>query len=252
MLVKEIVGIMKKVAPPELVLEWDNPGLQLGRLNAKVTKAVFALDLTANAVAFAKKNRAELIITHHPVIYQKLANVADNDWQKDLLLTCAENKIAVFSAHTNWDAAKGGVNDVLAKALGLKRIKLLPGGENILRVGEVPSMSLTAFVKQVKKVLQIPAVTYVDGGKKVHKVAVCGGAGADFLDVALAEGCDTFVTADIKYRTAQRGAYMGLNMIDGTHQGTERIAMEAMRQKFAKLSGLETLLFEDELLMKVM
>lgn len=60
------------------------------------------------------------------------------------------------------------------------------------------------------------------------------------------------MTADIKYHTAQRGAYMGLNMIDGTHQGTERIAMEAMRQKFAKLSGLETLLFEDELLMKVM
>lgn len=252
MLVKEIVEIMKKVAPPELVLEWDNPGLQLGRMNARVTKVIFALDLTVNAVAFAKKNRAELIITHHPVIYQKLANVVDNDWQKDLLLTCAENKIAVFSAHTNWDAAKGGVNDVLAKALGLKRIKLLPGGENILRVGEIPSMSLTDFVKQVKKVLQIPAVTYVDGGKKVHKVAVCGGAGADFLDVALAEGCDTFVTADIKYHTAQRGAYMGLNMIDGTHQGTERIAMEAMRQKFAKLSGLETLLFEDELLMKVM
>lgn len=251
MQVKEVVELMKKVAPPELALEWDNPGLQLGRLNAKVTKVVFALDLTANVVDFARKQKAELIITHHPVIYQKLANVADNDWQKALLLTCAENKIAVFSAHTNWDAAKGGVNDVLAKALGLKKIGLLDKKSQIGRIGEVPTMTLKAFAERVKKVLQVPAVTYIDGGKKVHKVAVCGGAGADFLDLALAQGCDTFLTADIKYHTAQRGAYMGLNMLDGTHQGTERIAMETMRQKFTKLSGLKTLLFEDELLMKV-
>lgn len=251
MLVKEAVAIMEKIAPKKLALDWDNPGLQVGRLNNRVTKVLFTLDLTPNAVKQAVKVKADLIITHHPVIYQKLANVADNDWQKDLLLQCAEKKIAVLSAHTNWDAAQGGVNDVLAKALGLKKIKLLDKETQIGRMGEVPSCDLEKFATKVKKILGVPAVTFIKGGKKVHKIAVCGGAGGDFLDLVLQTGCDTFLTADIKYHLAQRGAYMGLNLIDGTHQGTERLSMQDMLNKFKKYAKVESVLFEDSILMEV-
>lgn len=251
MFVRDAVKIMKKIAPTELVMEWDNPGLQMGRLNRKITKVLFALDLTPEVVEQALAKQVELIITHHPVFYQKLNRIADDQWQQELLLTCSENKIAVFSAHTNWDAAKGGVNDVLAKLLGLENVEYLHKESQIGRIGTVPTTSLEKFAAKVKKALGLPAVTYVDGGKKVHKIAICGGAGMDFLDVAIAKGCDTFVTADIKFHQAQTGAYQGLNLIDGTHQGTEMPAMKIMMEKFAKASGLKCYLAAETKIMKV-
>ncbi|MCQ2363617.1 MAG: Nif3-like dinuclear metal center hexameric protein [Acidaminococcaceae bacterium] len=251
MLIKDAVQIMNKIAPAELKLEWDNPGLQLGRLNRKVTKVLFALDLTPEVVAEATERRVALIITHHPVFYRKMGRILDDEWQQELLLTCSENKIAVSAAHTTWDAAKGGVNDVLAKALGLKNIKYLDTGVKVGRMGTLPETTLEEFAQKVKNVLGLAAVTYIDGGRKVHKVAVCGGAGMDLLDIVMSQGCDTFVTADIKYHQAQTGAYQGLNLIDGTHQGTELPAMQDMLTKFAKLSGLECLLAKETRIMKV-
>lgn len=251
MFIRDAVQIMNQIAPPELKLEWDNPGLQMGRWNKKVTKVLFALDLTPEVVEQAIGRQAELIITHHPVLYRKIGKITDDEWQQELLLTCSENKIAVFAAHTNWDAAKGGVNDVLAKTLGLKSIKYLDATIKVGRMGIVPETTLEEFAKKVKKALDLNSVTYVDGGRKVHKVAVCGGAGMDILDIVLASGCDTFVTADIKYHQAQTGAYQGLNLIDGTHQGTELPAMQNMLKNFAKLSGLECFLANETKIMKV-
>jgi len=243
---------MNKIAPPELIMDWDNPGLQMGRLNSNITKVLFALDLTPEVVEQAIDKQVEQIITHHPVFYRKAERITDEQWQQELLLTCSEHKINVFAAHTNWDAAQGGVNDVLAEALGLRNIKYLDDESRVGRIGTVPVTTLTEFAAKVKEVLGLPAVTYIDGGKQVHQVAVCGGAGMDFLDMAMAKGCDTFLTADIKFHQAQTGAYQGLNLIDGTHQGTEMPAMKIMMEKFAKASGLKCYLAAETKIMKVL
>lgn len=250
--VKDVIKILEKIAPLGMALDWDNPGLQVGRTNSVVNKVLFALDLSQEVVTQAIGLDVELIITHHPVIFHKLNAVTDEVWQQELLLQCAENNIAVYSMHTNWDAVKGGVNDVLVAKLGLKKVKVLDKTTQIGRVGELQSMTLAEFVKLVKNVLHLDAVTVVDGGKKVHKVALCGGAGMDFLPLAAAQGCDTFLTADIKYHDAQPAAFYGLNLVDGTHQATEEISMPELQKKFAKLSKLPTFLAKETRILKVM
>lgn len=251
-LVKDIVKIMEKLAPKKLAEEWDNSGLQTGRLNHSVTKVLFALDLTKNVIEQAKKNKAEMIITHHPIIFKKISSITDAAWQSDLLLQCAELGIAVFSAHTNWDVVEGGVNDILAEKLELKKIKILDKDSGLGRIGEIKLTTLNEFVSKVKEVLLLDKIVVASAGKKVHKVAVCGGAGAEYMEHALALGCDTFVTGDIKYHEAQSGVFRGLNLIDGTHQGTEILSMEVMQKQFAKLCKIPTILAEETKIMKVM
>lgn len=249
--VKDAIKILDKIAPLDLSADWDNSGLQIGRVNCKISNVLFALDLTLEVVQQAVLANAEMIVTHHPVLFHKVGAVTDMDWQQELLLQCAEKKIAVFSVHTNWDAIKGGVNDILAKKLGLNKVKVLDKDTQIGRVGEIKTVDLTFFTEKVKKILGLPSVIVIDAGKKVHKVAICGGAGAEFIDIAVKLGCDTFLTSDIKYHEAQRGVFSGLNLIDGTHQATEQLSMDFLRQKFAKISHLDTVLANETRIMKV-
>lgn len=250
--VSEALKIIDKIAPFSTQATWDNSGLQIGRTSAKINTAIFALDLTKEAVEQAKGVEAELIVTHHPAIFHKPSSITDGHWQHELLLECAENNIAVISVHTNWDACKGGVNDVLAISLGLKNLKPLDKETKLGRVGEVPVTSLEKFAEKIKTTLNLSALTVIDAGKKVHKVAVCGGTGIDYLDEAFAFGCDTFLTSDIRYHEAQQGAFGGMNLIDGTHQATEELSLDNLRKQFAKLSKLETYLAKETRIMQVM
>lgn len=232
--VKDIVELLEEIIPASLAAEWDNVGLMLGRRTSEVRRVLLALDITKETVQQAIDYKADLIITHHPAIFRKLASITDTDWQQDLLLTLAENNIAVFSAHTNLDCVAGGVNDVLVKKLRLQDDDVLDELTGLGRIGNISKISnLSEFAIFVKEKLQANYVVVGDAGKKVCKVAVCGGAGDDLIDIALAKGADTLITGDVKYHSAQKAVFSGLNVIDAGHQSTELPVLDCLADRLS-------------------
>ena len=254
--VNDIIKIMDGIAPRELAESWDNAGFLIGRRD----NAMVALDVSPEVVQQAVAQKVDMLVTHHPPIFKPLKAICDSSWQSALLLKCIENGIAVYSAHTSLDSVLGGVNDVLAEKLGLQNVTTLVNGcedgGSLGRVGILSQkMEFDAFAVMVKRVLGLDFVTGISAGKMVHKVALCGGAGIDFVAEALEHGADTYVTGDIKYHEAQNAVFSGLNLIDATHQGTELPVVAVLADKIAlrlAASGLgaqvltahETLLFK--------
>ena len=231
--VNDLVELLEELMPSNLAEDWDNVGLMLGRKGKTVKKILLALDLSKEVVEQAVAQKIDLIVTHHPAIFKKLKRVVDNDWQQDLLLTLAENCIAVYSAHTNLDCVSTGVNDVLAKLLKLEDIEVLDDSNGLGRIGVVEEASLAEYAQAVKNALKADYVVVGDAGKQVHKVAVCGGAGSDLIDLALAKGADTLVTGDVKYHSAQQAVFSGLNIIDAGHQPTELPVLEKLADRLS-------------------
>jgi len=224
------------LAPPESKEEWDNVGLLCGHSDHEVWRILVALDPSMEAAEEAAARSAELLVTHHPVIFGSRTNVADGDPVGRTLLFLIEHGIAAINLHTNLDSAPGGVNDCLAAALGLHNTSVLvPAGKDgqgreygLGRVGDTEEQSLSSFLPFVKKALSCAGLRYADGGKPVRRVAVGGGACADFLAQALAAGCDTFVTADVKYHEFCNAAALGVNLIDAGHFPTENVVCPAL------------------------
>ena len=231
--VNDLVELLEELMPSNLAEDWDNVGLMLGRKGKTVKKILLALDLSKEVVEQAVAQKIDLIVTHHPAIFKKLKRVVDNDWQQDLLLTLAENGIAVYSAHTNLDCVSTGVNDVLAKLLKLEDIEVLDDSNGLGRIGVVEETSLVEYAQVVKATLKADYVVIGDAGKQVRKVAVCGGAGSDLIDLALAKGADTLVTGDVKYHSAQQAVFSGLNIIDAGHQSTELPVLEKLADRLS-------------------
>lgn len=235
--VGEMFAFLQKKAPFELQESFDNAGFLVGRADAVVSKILVSLDITEPVIQEAMMRGAQLIVAHHPVIFGGVKSVTDQSVTGRNLLALAENGIAAICAHTNLDAVEGGVNDALALRLGLTDIQQLhqegvddqgrPYG--IGRVGCVPEQPLYDFALAVKNLLDANGVRLVDGGRPVRKVAVGGGACVDMMEHALALGCDTFVTSDIKYHNFLEARAAGLNLIDAGHFPTENVVCPVLR-----------------------
>lgn len=231
--VKDVYRFLDEKAPFDSQMGFDNAGFLVGRGGRTVTRILVALDITEAVVNEAAASRAELIVSHHPVIWEGAKSVTDETLPGRKLLALIANDVAAICAHTNLDAARGGVNDALAAALGLTETTLLktygvyqdgtPYG--IERLGTLPGspVSLVEFSAAVKEKLGSNGVRYVDAGRPVHRVAVGGGSCSGSRKDVLAAGCDTFVTADVKYDGFLDAKAMGLNLIDAGHYPTENV-----------------------------
>lgn len=227
--VKDVLQFIEQIAPPELKMEWDNVGLLCGRADREVTKLLVALDPFEHVCREAKEVGAELIVTHHPLIFDPLKAVNESTEAGRCVLYLCENGISAINAHTNLDIVQGGVNDVLAEKLGLENVQVLEDG--LLRKGNVESQRLEVFLGTVKTVLGCNGVRFADGGKTVRTVAVGGGSCAGGMDAVIAAGCDTFVTADVKYNQFHDAQSKGLNLIDAGHFCTENPVMTVISEK---------------------
>ena len=226
--VKDIYDFLCTVAPLELQMGFDNSGFLVGRSDKEVKRVLLSLDVTSDVINEAIGYRADLIISHHPVIFSAIKKLTD-----DKLLRLIENSIAVISMHTNLDIADGGVNDVLLELLGAKAAEALDE-DGCGRVGELPAaVPFDVFLKSCKELLNSKGLRYYSAGKSVKKLAVMGGAGGDFVSHAFEKGCDTYVTADIKYNRFLEAAEMGINLIDADHFCTENPVMPVLREKLA-------------------
>ena len=231
--VADILNFMETLAPKSLKMDWDNVGLLCGSKSTQVTKILVALDPFEGVCREAAALGAQLIVTHHPLIFQAPTSVTDEtSVGRSIMFLCA-NGISAINAHTNLDVATGGVNDVLAATLGLRNITTVDPNGGLLRMGEVPEQPLADFLASVKKNLGCEGLRYVDGGKPVRKVAVGGGSCAGGMMEALDAGCDTFVTADIKYNQFWDAQDLGLNLIDAGHFHTENPVVAVLAEKIA-------------------
>ncbi len=241
--VREVFQYLDGRAPFSIQMDFDNAGFLVGRGNRTVSRILVALDITEEVAAEAAEAGAELIVAHHPVIFHPVRTVTDGDPTGRVLLALAEGGIAAICAHTNLDAAAGGVNDALAARLGLEEIEQLdPAGTDasgrpygIGRVGMVQGAPVyaPAFAAFVKEALGANGVRYVNARRPVRRVAVGGGACGDMLPQALALGCDTFVTADVKYNGFLDARALGVNLIDAGHYPTENVVVPVLCQWLA-------------------
>lgn len=239
--VGDILSYLETLAPRSMKMDWDNVGLLCGGKSRPVTKALVALDPFEGVCEEAAQWGAELILTHHPLIFSPLKSVTDEtSIGRAVQLLCA-NSISAINAHTNLDCAPGGVNDCLAETLGLSDIQVIaPSGVDelgrpwgLLRQGTVEAQPLSDFLPHVKEALHCDGLRYVNGGKPVHRVAVGGGACASELLDAVNAGCDTFVTADVKYNQFWDAKDLGLNLIDAGHFPTENPVTALLAEKIA-------------------
>ena len=223
--VREIEEYLFQWAPRDLAASWDNVGHLIGRREKLVDRVLVALDVTAEVVSEAVKGDFDLIISHHPVMncaWHPVQTLRNDDMQGRILMELIHKDIAVICMHTNLDAACGGVNDVLCERLGLESVEKLGDEDGIARMGMLSEpMLLSAFLPLIRKRLRPNGLRYCQGNKSVSKVAVGGGACGEMFRLAAERGCDTFVTADVKYNQFLDAADLGLNLIDAGHFPTE-------------------------------
>ena len=231
--VGDILKYIETLAPRELKMDWDNVGLNCGSRNAPVTRILLALDPFEHVCQEAAQWGADLLVTHHPLIFRPLPMVTDDAAITRGLMELVRHNISHICAHTNLDCAPGGVNDALAATLGLENTESLGAYGGMMRCGEVPQQDLTSFLAFVKEKLHCDGLRYCDGGKPVRKVAVGGGACSDGLYDAILAGCDTFVTSDVKYNNFWDGKEQGLSIIDAGHFATENPVVSVLAEKIA-------------------
>ena len=240
--VKDIFHYLDSIAPFATQLDFDNAGFLVGRGDRQVHRLLVSLDITEEVAREAVERGAELVVSHHPVIFHPAKSVTDADPVGRTLLALIEGGVAAICAHTNLDASVGGVNDALAQRLGLTDLSVLEpsgvdGEGHTIGIGRVGTLAggeapgLAAFAAQVKEALGANGVRYVDAGKPVRRVAVGGGACGDMLELARAQGCDTFVTSDVKYNQFLDARDLGVNLIDAGHYATENVVCPVLVQK---------------------
>ena len=236
--VQVIFDFINTVAPPYMKESWDNVGLNCGRRDKEVKTILVALDPFAGVCQEASDVGADLLVTHHALLWNP-GFITDETQQGKSALFLIEKGIPCINAHTNLDLAPGGVNDTLAKVLGLADVKVVnPVGTDadgreygLLRQGVVEKQPLESFLKNVKDALGCEGLRYADGGKPVRKVCVGGGAcGSELMD-AYKAGCDTFVTADVKYNQFWDAKDLGMTIIDAGHFHTENPVVQVLAGK---------------------
>lgn len=233
MTVHELYEKLNEMIPPSLSCEWDNDGLMVEPVpDREVKKVLVALDANMAAIDRAADIGADVLVTHHPMIFRAINDLSYANFQTPKIIKCIENKIAVMSFHTRLDALEGGVNDALAKKLGLSDAVPLCG---MARVGYIDHpTSLGDFAAFVKDTLGCDGVTYV-GRNTVRKIAVLGGDGKDMIDSVIAAGCDTYVTGNTSYNIMTDAADMGINCIEAGHFFTEEPVCDVLCDMLGKI-----------------
>jgi len=243
MLVKDILNCITAIAPLHWQESYDNAGLQVGDLNAEAHKALICLDITEEVVDEAVAKHCDLIVSHHPLIFRGLKHLTPETYIERAVMKAVKHDIAMISMHTNLDNSYLGVSRVLAERLGLKKLQLLqpsvaePEVCGSGMVGEFDNpMEETAFLGLVADTIGSPCLRHSAlTGRKIQKVALCGGSGSPFMPDALRQKVDAYLTADIKYHDffVPEGNIL---LVDGGHfeteQFTKELICELIRKKF--------------------
>ena len=204
MKVRDIIKVIEEFAPISIQEGWDNSGLCVGSLDDEVTSALFALDCTPELVDEAIECGADMIITHHPLIFSGLKKITTDDLVGKAVIKALKAGISIYAAHTNADKVLAGVSGAMAERLSLKNVSILAdegGGTGLGVVGDLPQpMSAEEVLQQVKERFSLKMVKSSKPLKSpVTKVAMCGGSGGSLIGAARKAGAQLYVSGDISY-----------------------------------------------------
>ncbi len=223
MTVQNIFDFLNNKFPIDTACGFDNVGTLVGDRNKTVTKTVVALDCTMPVINQAVENGCELIITHHPVIFNGIKSVLDDT----LVFEIIKNGLSVISMHTNLDQGDGGVNDALCNVIGLKNIEAVEAADKfLLKKGEISPLSADDFAKHLKAKLNYP-VKFV-GENTIKNVLVCSGSGAQYHTLCKSNGCDALVTGDVRHNNFLDAALSGIALFDCGHFNTEVVVIKPL------------------------
>lgn len=245
---EQVMMAMEQWCPAFLACHWDNPGLQVGSRGQAVRRILVALDATAEVIAEAKALQADMLITHHPLIFGGINNLCLEGYPQKLAVDLLQAGICHFAAHTNLDIVAGGVNDALAAKLGLTNISSLPAeGEldGLGRIGDLPqSCSFAQLEHLVKEKLGVTYLKVAPIEREMKRVAVCGGSGMDLLVAAKKAGADCLISAESKHHQAMVARHLGIGVIDAGHFDTEKVIVpviaEYLRRQFPGVAVSES------------
>ena len=223
---RDIMWLMEDLAPARYAEEWDNPGLNIGDPDAEVKKILVALDATEKVIDEAVEKGADMIVTHHPLLFHAIKKINYDRPDGRKIIKLIKNDINMFA--------------VLAKMIGLKDLTLLTKGceegIGIGKIGELEGdMTLGTLSVKIKEALGLDAVRVIGNlSSKVKKAALCTGAGGEFMDDAIKAGCDVFITSDIRYHEAMDAIDKNISLIDATHYATENIIVPVLADYLRK------------------
>lgn len=241
MKIVDLTSWLEEKYPSKAAESWDNVGLLVGSDEGEVSHVFLALDLTEKVLEEAIEAGADMIITHHPMIFSGIKKINNHTFTGRKILKLIQQGIPYYAMHTNYDVL--GMAELSADYLDLQNTEVLSvteetedGQQGFGRVGELPkAMHLNVFARFIKASLKIGEVkVYGELSKSVKKVAVCTGSGKSFIDEAIAAGADVYVTGDIDHHTGIDTVAKGMAVIDAGHYGTEYIFMNAMREEIAE------------------
>lgn len=231
MKVAEIVKLLENECPRGLAEDWDNSGLLVGDSSADVERVYIALDATSAVIEDAIEHGADMLITHHPLIFKGVKEVTDSEFVGRRVMNLIRNNIAFFCMHTNFDAAK--MSEIVRKKLSLPEgIVLLPSKEDpekgIGMTCHLPDeMTLEGFSMKVKDALSLDHIrVFGDLSMKVSIVSFLPGSGKSDIDTAIAQGADCYITGDIDHHSGLDAVEKGIGVIDAGHYGMERFFIE--------------------------
>jgi len=247
--IADVVAFLERFAPPELAAAWDNVGLLMGDRAANVERIMTCLTVTDSVVKEAIAERAELIVSHHPLPFRAAKTITTDTHDGRRLWRLASAGIAIYSPHTAFDSAADGINFRLAEGLGLSEIEpLVRLGANIdpaLGIGRLgtikPAITLVELLKRVKSFLGTVQLGVVGADdRKIAKVAVGCGSAADHLSDAVQAGCDCFVTGEASFHKTIEAEAADTALILVGHYASERFGVErlaeVLQREFARLA----------------
>jgi dinuclear metal center YbgI/SA1388 family protein len=260
--VAEIAEFLQRYTPLRLAEDWDNVGLLVGDAAAAVERLMTCLTVTPASAAEAIRERAELIVTHHPLPFRPLKRITCETPEGRLLWDLIGSRVAVFSPHTAFDSAAEGINQRLAEGLELIDVAplrpLLDGSAGPAsdvatlgagRQGKLDEpLTIADLAGRLKRLLRIDSVQFVgEPNRLLDRVAVACGSAGEFLPVAAEQGCDCLVTGETRFHTCLEAEARGVALLLVGHYASERFGVEALADVLAEqLSGLTVWASRDE------
>ena len=229
---KDILNLLESISPAGLAEPWDNPGLQVGMPLQKIETIFTSLNPTPGALQRALDARAQMLLTHHPLIFKPISHVNSDSFPGDVIVRAIKKDVSVVCAHTNLDASTAGINDILADLLGLVNVTVLKedtgmqGSVGLGRIGDLEKpLPLDAVLREISRIFHLGHMKVVgDKGVTIRRLAVVGGAGGSLLTEAYRKGADLLLTGDVTHHVALDAASLGVVLVDGGHFALENAA----------------------------
>ena len=247
--IRELIDKLCRKYPLDLQEDWDNSGLQIGNLDNELKNILISLDLEDEGVDKAIENDCNLIITHHPYLFNGTKSIDFTDPFYNRLEKIIKNDISVFAMHTNLDIAADGLNDNLCEILDIKNTKVLELDKDLGlgRYGDISKTKARDFASRVKEILQAnELICYGDMEKEILKVAVCGGAGSSLFDDAISQGCDLMITGDVSYHMGMDYSNRGLLIVDAGHFASENHVIYKLKKVISEMTESKVFTYSKE------